>query len=61
MIHSECNSKAVKAGKTKSGTQRYKCKQCGKVFTEDAAQIGRPSLGDRPMTVAERVRKYRNK
>ena len=25
--------KQVKAGKTKAGSQKYKCKHCGKVYT----------------------------
>jgi transposase-like protein len=29
-----CRVEAVKAGRAKNGTQRYKCQQCSKRFTE---------------------------
>ena len=32
----KCNGKCVKNGKLKSGKQQYKCKECGKQFTENA-------------------------
>lgn len=30
-----CKNKAVKAGRQTDGTQRYKCKHCGKSFQEN--------------------------
>ena len=30
----------IKAGKTKAGTQKYKCKKCGKYYTLDSKKRG---------------------
>lgn len=60
MIHPGCGGSGYKAGKTQAGTQRYKCRLCGKRFSENS-KIGRPLLGDRPMTSTERCQKYRKK
>jgi predicted RNA-binding Zn-ribbon protein involved in translation (DUF1610 family) len=47
-----CTSENTKKdGKTKAGTQRYRCKACGKTFTEK--KRGRPTIGDQPRTPAE--------
>jgi len=59
MIHPECGGKAVKIGRNRSGTQRYKCKACGKSFTDSDRGVGRPTVGDRAMTDAQRAKKYR--
>lgn len=60
MIHKDCGGKAVKMGLNKSGSQRYKCKLCGKTFS-DNTKLGRPLIGDRPMTSTERTRRSRAK
>lgn len=36
-----------------------KCKDCGLVQRLDPGPLGRPPLGDRPMTSAERSRRHR--
>ena len=45
-------------GKTKAGTQRWWCPQCLKAHSESGL-MGRPTIGDRPMTDAERMRRSR--
>jgi ribosomal protein L37AE/L43A len=55
-----CQSGAIRRiGLTSSGTQRYKCNNCSKSFT--GTQVGRPCLGDRPLTNYESVKKSRQK
>ncbi len=61
MIHPECGGKAVKIGRNRSGSQRYKCKACGKSFSDSNRQLGRPKIGDRPLTSAERTQRSRAK
>ena len=46
--------------KTRAGTQRWMCPQCLKAHSESGLK-GRPSIGDRPMTDAERMRRSRKK
>jgi len=60
MIHKDCGGKAVKMGRNKSGSQRYKCKKCGKYFS-DNLKLGRPLIGEKPMTSTERSRRARFK
>lgn len=55
--HSPCH----KHSRTKAGTQRYKCPACGKVHSDTIAPQGRPMLGDRPLTPAEKMRRHRAK
>lgn len=59
MIHKNCGGVGVKIGFTPAGSQRYKCKKCGKTFCENPKR-GRPLIGDRPMTSAERKRRIRS-
>ncbi len=58
-----CDRVSVKNGKTKAGTQRYKCKICGKTFSADAdiKPSNKPKILDRPMTARERKRRSRGK
>ena len=57
-----CKSNSVKKnGKTKLGYQQYKCKDCGKHFSDNPHGIGRPLIGDKPMTSTERTRRQRSK
>lgn len=51
----------AKDGKTPAGSQRYRCLNCQKVTIFEPKPIGRKSIGDRPLTLSERVRKYREK
>lgn len=46
-------------GKTSSGTQRYRCNDCNKSFT--LTPVGRPCLGEVPLTNYERVKRHRQK
>jgi transposase-like protein len=39
MVCHSCRIDAVKAGKQKDGSQRYKCQQCGKRYTEPKARM----------------------
>lgn len=56
----KCDSNHIKVhGFTKSGTLRFKCRDCFKTFT--GTKIGRPPLGDRAMTNRERQQKHRAK
>ena len=54
--HSPCQ----RHGKTRAGTQRWRCPQCLKAHSESGL-MGRPSIGNRPMTAAERMRRSRKK
>ena len=54
--HSPCQRR----GKTKAGTQRWWCPQCRRGYSESGMK-GRPTIGDRPMTDAERMRRSRAK
>ncbi len=55
-----CHSRKIKIhGVTKSGTTRYKCKDCLKTFT--GTKVGRPPNGYRAMSNKERQKKYRDK
>jgi hypothetical protein len=54
--HSPCH----RHSKTKAGTQRYKCPSCGRVHSESGLK-GRPTVGDRPMTAAQRMQRSRAK
>lgn len=58
MIHQDCGGEGVKMGFNRSGSQRYKCKKCGKTFSERTKK-GRPLLGERPLTSTERSRRSR--
>ncbi len=57
----DCHSEDTRRnGRTKSGRQTYKCKACGRRFTGNPE--GRPPvMGDRPLTEAEKKRRYRQK
>ncbi len=57
----ECRSDNTRRnGRTKAGRQTYRCKDCGRRFTGNPE--GRPPvLGDRPLTEAEKKRRYRQK
>jgi transposase-like protein len=55
-----CQSTAIRRkGMTSSGTQRYKCNTCSKSFT--LTPVGRPCIGDRPLTNYESVKRHRLK
>lgn len=55
-----CNSiQTKKKGRTSSGTQRYQCKKCGKTFSLDPKRSGPKPIYDRPMTNAEKQRRWR--
>ncbi len=54
-----CNSKTRKNGLTSSGTQRYRCDSCKRSFT--GSSVGRPTIGDRPLTSIERSQRYQAK
>ncbi len=58
-IH-HCGTMTVKFGKVR-GKQRYKCKKCNVTFVEDAQPVGRPTIGDRPLTRAEIRKRHRDK
>ena len=48
----------------KRGGARRSCKDCGKYYTpgtKSQGKIGRPLIGDRPMTPAEKVKRHRAK
>jgi transposase-like protein len=50
-----------KHGKTKKGKQRWFCHDCNKTFTPDASPRGNKPQGDRALTAAEKMRRYREK
>jgi transposase-like protein len=55
-----CQSTSTRGnGTTSSGTQRYRCNECKKSFTFTA--VGRPCIGDRPLTNYEKVKRARAK
>ena len=58
-----CGAKISGNGKhPKTGAQRYRCsKKCGWFDNAPIVKNGKPALGDRAMTVAERVRRHRAK
>jgi len=54
-----CNGNTRKNG-TYRDRQRWLCKDCGKVSIEPSDRpTGRPTIGDRPMTAAERKQRQR--
>jgi transposase-like protein len=60
IICSVCQGTAIRRiGLTSSGTQRYKCNTCNKSFT--GTPVGRPCLGDKPLTNYESVKRHRAK
>ncbi len=54
-----CDSNTRKNGLTSSGTQRYRCDSCKRSFT--GSPVGRPLIGDRPLTSIEYNQRYRAK
>lgn len=55
-----CESNAIRnQGLTSSGTQRYHCRKCKTSFTFKS--VGRKSMGYRPLTNYERVKRHRIK
>jgi hypothetical protein len=43
----------------KHGDRRFKCPNCGKTFRlGKLSDVGRPAIGDRPMTPYERLKKH---
>ena len=59
-ICNKCHSDRVtKNGKTISGYQRWKCQFCDRSSSD--RKTGRPTIGDRPMTAAERKQRSRQK
>jgi len=51
----------VKHTPTAAGSLRYRCKDCGKVYTLNKKRRGRKPIGDRAMTEAEKKRRQRGK
>jgi len=46
----------------KHGDRRFKCPACGKTFRlGKLSDVGRPAIGDRPMTGYERLKKHLKK
>ena len=58
-----CDRLPHKHGKDRQGFQRWKCPICGKTFSDNPQpkKTGRKPLNNKPMTVAERKRKQRDK
>lgn len=55
-----CNcDRTKKNGKTVSGEQAYRCKECDRRFSGNPP--GRKLLGDRKLTSAEKSKRYRDK
>ena len=46
-------------GRTSAGSQRFKCRACGKAWTP--VKKPRATLLGRPLTVAERARRWRER
>lgn len=56
------SSETVRHGRNKGDKQRYLCTQCARTFVEKPdTPKGRPTIGDRPMTPAEKMRRSRQK
>lgn len=53
-----CGGESVKNGR-QNGKQRYRCKSCDRTYRIAPRKSGNRSIGSRPMTDAERARKYR--
>lgn len=54
-----CNSTNIKNfGKTKAGTQRYRCNECLKTWSDNPKR-GQPTIGLVAMTNAEKQKAYR--
>jgi len=58
VICPHCYSPCHRHDKTRAGTQRWMCPQCRKAHSESGLK-GRPTIGNRPMTDAERMRRSR--
>ena len=54
-----CGGKCRKDGRTSSNIQRYRCTACGKRHSASGL-AGRPADGDRPLTNAERQKRWRD-
>jgi len=54
-----CDRPMQKWGKDKAGYQRWRCPDCHRVINENPNPRGRPMVGDKPMTSAEKKRKSR--
>jgi len=52
-----CGGDTRKNGKTKSDNQAYRCKECDRRFSTQPT--GRPTIGDAPMTAAQRKQRQR--
>jgi transposase-like protein len=50
-----------KNGKSKTGNQKYKCKDCGKYWEDTLNFKGRPLINDCPLTPAQRAKNYRQR
>lgn len=46
-------------GKTKAGTPRLRCRACKRTWTGE--KVGRPTIGDRPLTAYEYLKRHREK
>jgi transposase-like protein len=56
----KCGYISIKNGVNRSGSQRYYCANCSKSFTDSSLKRGRPLIGERAMTEAERKRRSRS-
>jgi len=56
-----CDGPLARNGHNKAGSAMAKCKDCGLVQVLEPKPMGRPPVGDRAMTPAERSRRHRRK
>jgi transposase-like protein len=65
MICPHCKSdRAVKRNGKRKTKQRYFCGECDRAFVENPTppnKRGRPAIGDKPLTPAEKMKRYREK
>lgn len=56
-----CDRNPHKHGLDRQGFQRWKCPECNRTWSDNPEPLtaGRPTLGDKPQTDAERKRKSR--
>lgn len=57
-----CQSDRTKRNGKRKKVQRYICLKCGRSYVDNPVEPkGRPLLGDRPMTSAEKQQAYRDR
>lgn len=60
-VHEGCTARSRPHGSAADGRSRWRCPDCGKIWTEEPRTRGPVVNPDRPLTPAERYRRYAKK